>query len=133
LETAFVVGGEVVWPILKAETRTLVSNELAVLDLVLQPAKLKHGPELVKEVTTFLAMFPFGTRFDALHTQAKIDGWCSGLEDMPMYAIKRALDWWKKYGKREPSFAEVLEDVKLYCGRNVLTRRKLLQEMLANG
>lgn len=118
-------------PKLKPETRTCLGSEMAVLDLIMQPAYVKSGHELSTEVASFLAMFPFGLRNDESLMAAKVNGWCSELEQYPMYAVKRALNWWKRYGKKEPSFAEVLADVKLYCGKNVYTRRAILKNLLA--
>jgi hypothetical protein len=96
-----------------------------VLDQILQPAR-ERGAELAVEVAKFLSRFPFGLRHDTSLMQAKVDGWCEDLEGYPMYAIKRALGWWRRNGEKEPSFAQVLTDVKLFTGDNVLSRRQTL-------
>lgn len=127
------VGMKVQYPVLKPETRTAILSEMAVLDVILQPAHVERGAELTVEVTSFLAMYPFGLRNDPGLMQAKVSGWVSELENYPMYAVKKALHWWKRYGEKEPSFAEVLADVKLFCGNEVMQRRELLQNVLRGG
>jgi hypothetical protein len=127
------VGMKVYYPTLKSETRAAITAEMQVLDLVMQPSGVARSTELMKEVAGFLAMFPFGLRTDATQMMLKVDGWCSELERYPLYAIKRALGWWKRHGEKEPSFAEVLDDVKLFCGNGVWERRQLLKNLLAGG
>lgn len=129
LAAASVGGKAPARPRLSAEEMTCLSSELAVLDQILQPSHMK-GVELATEVAKFLARFPFGLRHDASHMQAKVDGWCEDLEAYPLYAVKRALGYWRRNSDKEPSFAEVLADVKLFTGKNVLTRRRLLQQWM---
>jgi hypothetical protein len=121
------------YPKLKAETRLTICSEMQILDLIMQPAVVRHSADLMKEVAGFLAMFPFGLRTDATQMALKVDGWCSELEKYPFYAVKRAFGWWKKFGSKEPSFAEVLADVKLFCGNGVWQRRELLRNALIGG
>lgn len=115
-------------PDLTDEEMICLSNELSVLSQILQPARLKNE-ELVVEVAKFLAIFPFGLRNDNSLMQAKIDGWCDDLEMYPLYAIKRALGYWRRNSMKEPSLSEVLADVKLFMGRNVLARKRILEKM----
>ncbi|WHO71697.1 hypothetical protein [Rhizobium sp. BT03] len=96
-----------------------------MLEQILQPAREK-GAELAVEVAKFLALFPFGLRHDPRLMQAKVNGWCEDLEGYPLYAIKRALGWWRRNSDKEPSFAQVLADVKLFMGDNVLRRWQAL-------
>ena len=115
-------------PTLSLEQQTICRFELAVLDQILSPAFHK-GEELVVEVSTFFSMMPF-QKGDESEKRLKINGWCTQLEHYPLYAIKRALGWRLKFGKKEPSFAEVLEDVKLFTGDRVLSRRRMLEQAL---
>jgi hypothetical protein len=123
-------GMKVHYPKLKPETRATICFELSILSLIMQPASVARGGELTKEVSSFLAMFPFGLRTDATQMALKVDGWCSELERYPLYAIKLALNYWKQRSEKEPSFAEVLADVKYFCGSKVWQRRQLLQNAL---
>lgn len=115
-------------PTLTAEEASSLASELAVLNLILQPAQAKGG-ELVAEVASFLAIWPFGLRHDGSLMQAKVDQWCTELERYPLYAIRRALGWWRRNGTKEPSLSEVLSDVRLFVGSGVMERQRMLEAM----
>jgi hypothetical protein len=111
-----------------AEVMT-IRFELAVLDQILLPSS-SRGDELVFEVSSFFAVMPF-QKGDESEKKLKINAWCTELERHPLYAVKRALGWWRRNGKKEPSFAEVLEDVRLFTGHNVLSRQRLLAPLVS--
>lgn len=117
-------------PQLTVEEMTTCRSELAIVDLVTRPAHTK-GAELMGDVAKFLSIWPFGLRHDASLMQAKVSEWCTELEGFPLYAIRRALDWWKRHGKEEPSLSSVLDDVKLFVGDGVLERKRLLERLVA--
>lgn len=102
-------------------------KELAVLEQILTPSKAR-GDQLVKEIVGLLSIYPFGLRHDQGMNQLRIEEWCDALEGYPLYAIKRAKKWNVCGSKKEPSLAEFLDDVKLATGRDVVSRRKRLQE-----
>jgi hypothetical protein len=81
----------------------------------------------VIEVSKFLARFPFGLSHDESAKQLKLDSWCEDLETYPLYAVKRALGYWR----RKPTFSEVVADVKLFTGDKVLERKRLLERLAA--
>lgn len=116
-------------PLLTEGERQKLNFEMAILEQILTPSHNKTA-ELAIEVSSFLSMFSFGLSHDESAKQLKLDGWCTELEHYPLYAIKRALGWWRRNGKKEPSFAEVLDDVKLFIGTNVLARKKLLEKLV---
>jgi len=115
-------------PRLTQDERTTCLFELAVLDQILAPSHTK-GDELVVELSTFFSMMPF-QKGDESEKRLKINGWCTQLEHYPLYAVKRALGWWLKFGKKEPLFAQVLEDVKLFVGDGVYGRKRMLERLI---
>lgn len=110
--------------------RQEVQRELAVLEVIMQPSHTK-GAQLATEVTQFFTVFPFGTRTDPAFMQAKVDAWCTELETYPLYAVRRALSWWRRNGTKEPTLSEILEDVRLFVGDRVISRKRLLQKLLS--
>jgi len=115
-------------PQLTPEQRSQVSFELAVLEQILAPSHTK-GAELALEVYKFLARFPFGLSHDESAKQLKLDSWCEDLETYPLYAVKRALGYWRRNSEKEPTFSEVVADVKLFTGDKVLERKRLLERL----
>lgn len=103
--------------------------EIAMLELITQPAFHK-GHELTAEIGLFLSIWPFGIRHDAGLMGAKVNEWAADLERFPLYAIRRSFGYWKRTSKREPSFSEVLSDVRLFTGSDVLLRKRLLEQVL---
>jgi hypothetical protein len=118
------------WPTLKPETRQAIERELAVLDLILTPAYLRNGQELLKEVAIFLAAQPFGLKHSDTEKAAKIDAYATQLERFPIYAVKRTFDWWLRHGKKEPTLSQLCDDALIFMGKNVNGRRKMLAQML---
>lgn len=115
-------------PEMTEQERRTTTFEMEILEQILSPA-FNKGEELVVEVSTFFAMMPY-QKGDESEKRLKINGWCDSLEHYPLYAIKRALTWWLRFGKKEPSFSELLDDVKLFTGDNVLKRKRLLMSMM---
>lgn len=95
----------------------------------LREVRRRGKNELVTEVAKFLGRFPFGLSHDESAKQLKLDSWCEDLEMYPLYAVKRALGYWRRNSEKEPAFSQVVEDVRLFTGERVLERKRLLERM----
>lgn len=116
-------------PTLTETERETCRFEVAMVKLITQPAYTRPQ-ELTHEVGKFLAVWPFGLRHDPALMAAKVNEWCSDLEHFPMYAVKRALNWWRRNSEREPSISQVLEDCRLFTGDKVLKSLKMMESLV---
>ena len=112
------------------EEKAQIKKELAMLDILLEPAHLHNGPRLTECVTRLFSVYPFGVRHDKSLMQVKMDTWATALENEPLYAIQLATHKWIRYGKKEPVLAEFLETVRYCKGFEVDKKRKLSKTFL---
>jgi hypothetical protein len=56
--------------------------------------------------------------------------WCHYLEDLPMYAIRKAAKWTVVGRDKLPSVAAFIADVRLAIGPGVLERCRLLARLI---
>lgn len=56
--------------------------------------------------------------------------WAEELEDFPLYAIRKAYKWAVRGRDKLPSLASFIGDVRLAIGTNVLTRKRLLDNLI---
>ncbi|WP_181182993.1 hypothetical protein [Mesorhizobium sp. B3-2-1] len=52
------------------------------------------------------------------------------MEDFPLYAIRKAYKWAVRGRDKLPSLASFIGDVRLAIGTNVLTRKRLLDNLI---
>lgn len=114
-------------PTLTAEERQQAREELQTLSLLLGPAH--SDPTLATEVFKLFAAFNTFTG-DDLKLHAQVEVWADNLEDFPMYAIKRAIKWAIRGEKKLPPLSDFIRDVKLAVGDKVLSRKRMLEQLL---
>lgn len=103
--------------------------ELQTLEALLTPAH--NDPLLEAEIFKLFAAFNLFTGDDVkLHAQVEV--WADNLEDFPMYAIRRAARWAVRGDKKLPALSDFIRDVKLAIGNKVLTRKRVLEKVVAN-
>lgn len=113
------------------ELMQAVSLSVKSLSELLAPARTR-GPELEAQILKMFAAFNLYTG-DQGKLNAMVEVWADELEEYPTYAIRKAYKWAIRGGDKLPSLASFIGDVKLAIGSNVLARKRMLQQWLAQG
>jgi hypothetical protein len=115
-------------PVLTAEEHAQLSLRVKSLSEILQPAR-ERGTELEQAITSMFAVMNVYTGDQAKLT-LQVAEWCHYLEDLPMYAIRKAAKWTVVGRDKLPSVAAFIADVRLAIGTGVLERDRLVRGLL---
>jgi hypothetical protein len=115
-------------PELTTADRETLTAALQSLSDLLAPSG-RRGTELEQEVMKLFAAFNVYTG-DQAKLRAQVLVWSEELEELPLFAIRKAYKWAVRGGDKLPSLASFLGDVRLAIGSGVLARRALLQRLL---
>lgn len=115
-------------PELTPEESSTVRDAVLSLSDILRPAR-DRGPELDALIAKMFAAFNIYTG-DQGKINAMVEVWADELEEFPMYAIRKAYKWAIRGGDKLPSLAAFIADVRLAIGDRVLTRKRLLQQLM---
>jgi hypothetical protein len=121
------------FPVVRKPERTpemiaAISNSVKSLSELLAPAKHRR-PELLIEVGKLFAAFNVFTG-DVGKMAAQTEVWCEELEDLPLFAIRRARKRALRAEKKLPSLSEFLYDARAAIGTGAANRRRTLENWL---
>lgn len=115
-------------PEMTPELMEIVSSRVKSLTELLVPARLR-GAELEMEVAKLFAVFNVFTG-DEGKTKLQVSAWADDLEGYPLYAVRKAARWARRGESKMPSLSDFIRDVKLAVGDKVLSRKRMLEQMM---
>jgi hypothetical protein len=114
-------------PALTDKERATVRSATAPLNDLLARAR-ERGAKLGVLVGKLFAAFNVFTG-DEGKLRAPVMVWSEELEDLPLWAIRKAYKWAVRGSRNLPSLGEFIDDVKMAVGNEVFARRRKLQSL----